>query len=370
MQVSLAATVKRFAHFGRFATLILAPSLAVTLAAFPAHGLSGAVPSVRAVSGANQQTTYTASFAKPLTVWVSDPASERSLAGIRVNFAASAGLRLNDSFATTDEHGLASVMVTGLEVGQGSVKAEIAGHPGAAVSFDNLVVNKAVLTIVPVDLQSTVGVIPPITEYTIQGFVDGDNEDTAQISGVPVLTTIATESSPDANYAIKGGVGSLTSPKYTFKPGFGALVLRGTGKSSRLAESATPSTVVPSTDGAPVVQSAIPSAKPESPAATTLGTVHKANVLPSIEIARPAPLLPSSVHQAVSRTLSTKPESASHAVVSRGVLGQPTATPSKQSNLAGEFVQGVHSALPNATQDPVSPKASTIRKALNPPTQN
>jgi len=367
MQASLDASLKQPDRLARLAILLLVPAFALSVAATRAQCMSGAGPALRALSGAAQQTTYASSFAKPLTVWVCDPTTEHSLAGVRVNFVASAGIRLSESSAITDEKGLASVMAISLDVGTSSAKAEIAGDPSSAVSFDDLVVSKAMLTVVPVDLQSTVGVIPPITEYTIQGFVNGDTEDSAQISGVPVLSTIATESSPDANYAIKGGIGSLESPKYAFKPGFGALVLRGVGKSSRPETAKSAPAVDPLHDGSPVVQSAIQPAKVDAPVTMHLGTVHKANVLPSIEVAHPSPLLGSAVHQAVSHQLVPAPSGTSGAVVRPGVLGQP-AKPA--STLAGEFVQGVHSALPNVTQGPVSPKTSRIRKALNPPTPN
>jgi hypothetical protein len=367
MQASLDSFLKRPVRIARLAALLFVPVVALSLAASPAQGMSGAGPTLRALSGAEQQTSYASSFAKPLTVWVCDPATERSLAGVRVNFTASAGIRLSESSIVTDDNGLASVMATSLDVGTSSVKAEIGGDSSSAVSFDNLVVNKAVLTIVPVDVQSTVGVIPPITEYTIQGFVNGDTEDSAQISGVPVLSTIATESSPDANYAIKGNVGSLESPKYTFKPGFGALVLRGMGKASRPETAKTAPGIDPLQYGSPVVQSAIQPTKVDAPVALHLGTVHKANVLPSIEVAHPTPLLGSAVHQAVKHQLVPSPSGTTGGVVRPGVLGQ-SATPA--STLAGEFVQGVHSALPNVTQGPVSPKTSRIRKALNPPTPN
>jgi hypothetical protein len=366
MQVSLDASLRRPVRFAHLAALLFVPAFALTVAATPALGLSGAGPTLRALSGAGQQTTYASSFAKPLTVWVCDPGTERSLAGVHVNFTASAGIRLSESSVETNDKGLAFVVASGLDVGTSSVKAEIAGDSSSAVSFDNLVVNKAVLTIVPVDLQSTVGVIPPITEYTIQGFVNGDTEDSAQISGVPVLSTIATENSPDANYAIKGGVGTLESPRYTFKPGFGALVLRGMGKASR-PETAKTAPSVDMQDGSPVVQSAIQPVKADAPAAVHPGTVHKANVLPSIEVAHPTPLLGSAVHSAVSHQLTPMPSGSTGGVVRPGVLGQ-AAKPA--STLAGEFVQGVHSALPDVTQGPVSPKTSRIRKALNPPTPN
>ena len=366
MQASLIPPSQNPVSLSRFAAPAWIAAAAMLVVSTSALAFSGPAPSLRALSGSSQQATYASSFAKPLTVWVYDSATQRSISGVRVNFVASSATRLSDVSATTDAMGLASVMATGLAVGNAEVKAEIAGDPKSSVSFDNLVVNKAVLTVVPIDLQSTVGEIPAITEYTIQGFVNGDTEDSAEISGVPVLSTIATENSPDANYAIKGDVGSLTSPKYTFKPGFGALVLRGTGKGNRAATAGVAPKVGP-LEGAPVVQSAIQPVKVDAPTALHLGTVHKVNVLPSIEIARPAPLLGSAVHQAVSHAVLPAAVGAPPAAVRPGILSQ-TAEPA--ATMAGEFVQGVRSALPSATQGPVSPKTNRIRKALDPPMPN
>lgn len=366
MQASLPPSLHNPLRRARLIATLSIPAVGMMIAATSAQAFSGPSPALRAMSGGSQQTTYASSFAKPLTVWVYDSAAQRSVAGVRVNFAASSGIRLSDASVTTDDLGMASVIATGLAVGVAEVKAEIAGDAKSEVSFDDLVVNKAVLTIVPIDLQSTVGEIPAITEYTIQGFVNGDTEDSAQISGVPVLSTIATENSPDANYAIKGGVGSLTSPKYTFKAGFGALVLRGTGKGNHPVTASVAPKAGPQ-EGSPVVQSAIQPVKVDSPTTLHLGTVHQVNVLPSIEVARPAPLLGSAVHQAVSHSVAPAAVEASPAAVRPGVLSQ-AAEPA--AAMAGEFVQGVRSALPNATQGPVSPKTSRIRKALNPPTPN
>jgi hypothetical protein len=57
--------------------------------------------------------------------------------------------------------------------------------------------------------------------------MNGDTEETAHITGSPVLTTTATNHSPHANYAIKGGVGSLRAANYTFVAGFGTLAVVG-----------------------------------------------------------------------------------------------------------------------------------------------
>lgn len=195
-----------------------------------------ATPAVRIVSGANQQTTYAAAFPAPLTVWVHDPFSQHPVVGAHVNFKPGAGIQLSATNAITDSRGLASVRATGLAVGASNVTAELAGHAEVQVFFGDLIVGKAPLYVVPSDMQGQVGTVPNITSYTLQGFVNGENEDTAKVSGTPRLTTIATDDSPDANYAIKGGVGTLSAPNYTFVPAFATLVLVGNRKSSQVAD--------------------------------------------------------------------------------------------------------------------------------------
>jgi hypothetical protein len=196
--------------------------LAVASTALAASGL----PAIRIVRGASQQTTYGSAFPAPLVVWVTDPATERPVAGLQVNFTPGAGILLNSSSAVTDEQGLASVTASGVAACTSSVSAEIAGFPELKVSFDDLAVDKATLTVLPADLASEAAAsVPAATNYTIIGFVNGDTAETARISGLPVLTTTANGRSPHANYAIKGGAGSLSSLNYRFVAGFGTLAI-------------------------------------------------------------------------------------------------------------------------------------------------
>jgi hypothetical protein len=202
-----------------------------------ATGAATAAPVITALKGSGQQTTYASVFPAPFVVWVTDPATERPVTGLRVNFTAGAGIGLSSTFAVTDERGLAAVSASGLIPCTSSVTAEIQGIPSAKVSFDGLAVNKAILTVVPADVNAKVGSgIPAITGYTIQGLVNGDTEETAQITGSPVLTTTATVHSLHANYAIKGGVGSLSAPNYTFVAGFGTLAIVGESDASDLSD--------------------------------------------------------------------------------------------------------------------------------------
>jgi hypothetical protein len=201
--------------------------------------VASASPRIKVLRGANQETTYASAFPAPLVVWVTDPATERPVEGLKVNFAPGAGIELSAPYAITDEHGLASVSATGQIPCVSEVIAQLEGFPGIRATFEGLVVDKATLTVVPADLKMTVGdAVPTITEYSIKGFVNGDTEEAAHITGAPVLMTTATRMSPHANYAIKGGVGTLSSPNYTFVAGFGTLAVLNGSKNRDLPDEA------------------------------------------------------------------------------------------------------------------------------------
>jgi len=193
--------------------------------------MASATATIKILRGGDQQATYGTAFPDPLVVWVTDTVTEHAVTGLKVNFIAGAGIGLTSTYAITDEYGLASVTASGLAAGDSEVSAEVPGVSGAKVIFHNLVVNKAPLTVIPGDLRASAGrPIPTATSYRFKGFVNGDSEEMAQITGAPVLTTTATDQSPHANYAIKGWVGSLSAPNYTFVPGFGTLAILSSSK--------------------------------------------------------------------------------------------------------------------------------------------
>ncbi len=187
-----------------------------------------AAPALQILRGSGQETAYGSAFAEPLTVWVTDSLTHRPIAGTRVNFMPGRGLGVSPSYAITNEKGVASVTATGLEVCTTEASAQIAGEAESRVNFSNLQVDKASLTIVPDDIVSPTGSeIPAFANYSLVGFVNGDNADTAHISGNPTLTTTASNPGLHANYVIKGNPGTLTAPNYTFVVGYGTLAIVG-----------------------------------------------------------------------------------------------------------------------------------------------
>ena len=57
---------------------------------------------------------------------------------------------------------------------------------------------------------------PPITAYTLTGFVDGDTG--SVVSGAPVLSTTVTPTAPVGFYKIGVQIGTLTAANYYFNP--------------------------------------------------------------------------------------------------------------------------------------------------------
>lgn len=326
-----------------------------------------AAPAIRILRGANQQATYASSFPAPLVVWVTDPATERPVPGLRVHFTPSAGIGLSASDVITDERGLATVTASGLFACTSRVAAELSGFPGTQVSFDGLEVQKAVLTVVPADLNSTVGgPLPTPVSYTIRGFVNGDTEAAAQITGSPILTTTATDRSSHANYAIKGGVGTLSAPNYTFVPGFGTLAMVGGSEAARGEQEASlgltpePVAVRAALTNQP---SAVAVAQPAFLAGLRgeSGVFVVAAIWQSIPAATPIKLKAS--------TRAVLPSTTADLRKTSGAPVQPVVLP--------RLVATVASGQPSSTRSALLPAASsaaqssyalpTIRKAFNPP---
>jgi len=219
---------------------------ATFLAVTSTRGIASPLPKITAVSGANQQTTYASAFPAQLLVLVTDPIAMQALPGVRVNFTPAAGIGVSTAYAITDARGMASVNATGLTLGSSNVTAEVAEFPAVRIRIEGLIVHKATLTVLPADMQTTVGVLPAITNYSLVGFVNGETAATANVIGAPKLTTTAHENSRHANYAIKGGVGSLWAPNYTFVAGFGTLAVLNESDVSYLHEQAPEPTLLPS----------------------------------------------------------------------------------------------------------------------------
>jgi|GEM_PF-1864945 len=79
-----------------------------------------------------------------------------------------------------------------------------------------LQVDKAIITVTPVDASRVYGAPNPSFTATYSGFVNGETLATSGISGTPSLTTAAGSTSSVGNYAIDGAIGTLTASNYEF----------------------------------------------------------------------------------------------------------------------------------------------------------
>jgi hypothetical protein len=343
--------------------LLFATFLAIT----STRGIALQLPKIKVVSGANQQTTYASAFPAPLLVLVTDPITKRALPGVRVNFTPAAGIALSTTYAITGARGLASVTATGLTLGSSNVIAEVAEFPAAKIRIEGLTVRKATLTVVPADMQTTVGVLPAITNYSLAGFVNGETAATANVTGAPKLTTTAHENSRHANYAIKGGAGSLWAPNYTFVAGFGTLAVLNESDVANQHEQAPEPTLLPSEfEEEPVaVRQAVASQTSTLPAAPV--KVSAAAALPPVTVSRDRAISEAPVRAAIEQN-PAKAAAAVQLSDARPALAAPVQVAAVRKDSEAPVRAAIapvqFTTLENAQSSHARPE---IHKAFNPP---
>jgi len=336
------------------------------LAVASTRGIASQLPKIKVVSGANQQTTYAMAFPAPLLVLVTDPIAKRALPGVRVNFTPAAGIGLNTGYTITDARGMASVTATGLTLGSSNVTAVVAKFPAVKTRIEGLTVRKATLTVVPADTQTTAGVLPAITNYSLVGFVNGETAATANVIGAPKLTTTAHENSRHANYAIKGGVGSLWSPNYTFVAGFGTLAVMNESDVANQHEQAPEPTLLPSEfkEEPAAVRQAVASHTSTVPVAPV--KVPAAVALPPVTVSRDREISDAPVRSAIAQSFvkatavqlsDARPALA--APVQVAVVRKDSEAPVRAAIAPVQFT-----TLENAQSSHTRPE---IHKAFNPP---
>jgi len=114
-----------------------------------------------------------------------------------------------------------SMLVTG--VGAHIVTARATNDVGLPAQPDvhtfNVVILKTPLTVTADNKTRTYGSANPTFTYTITGFINGETLATSGVTGVPNVTTTATQFSPvlaSGTYPITPSLGSLASSKYDF----------------------------------------------------------------------------------------------------------------------------------------------------------
>jgi sugar lactone lactonase YvrE len=104
-------------------------------------------------------------------------------------------------------------------VSQGSLSA---ANYSFAFLAGALTVEKGMIQVTPKNASMTYGGKMPELTYTMSGFVDGDNAESA-VTGAPALIAAANSRSVPGTFPIAGGMGSLSSKNYSFV--FGNAVL-------------------------------------------------------------------------------------------------------------------------------------------------
>jgi hypothetical protein len=135
------------------------------------------------------------------------------------------GLVGSDTLTVTQQTTATPASPVGLYPVTGTVSGAAASNYTITIQNTTLTVSKAPLYISAKNVAITYGQTPPpITAYTLSGFVNGDTA--SVVSGAPVLTTTVTSTTPVGFYKIGVQVGTLAAANYyfnTFSSGEGSV---------------------------------------------------------------------------------------------------------------------------------------------------
>jgi MBG domain (YGX type) len=138
--------------------------------------------------------------------------------GLPLTFTCTGSATCSGSSLTTT--GAGSFTVTASQAGDAS-------HAPATATSPAVTVAKATLTVTPNPISfpyNGAPQLPPLT-YKFSGFVDGDTS--SVVTGLPVLSTTATPTSPIGEYSITLGLGTLAAANYTLASANGTLTITG-----------------------------------------------------------------------------------------------------------------------------------------------
>lgn len=110
----------------------------------------------------------------------------------------------------------ASINLPPLQTGMVNLSASYAGDASntSSSASTSITVQPAVLTVTVANATQYFGYAHSAFTYSIQGYVNGDTA--SVVSGAPVLSTTATQSSPLGPYPITATIGTLAAANYTF----------------------------------------------------------------------------------------------------------------------------------------------------------
>jgi hypothetical protein len=182
------------------------------------------------------------------------------------------------------------------------------------------------------------------------------------------LSTTANSSSPHANYAIKGGVGTLSSLNYTFVAGFGTMAILGNGKeeASNTEMAALASDGGDATEVRPAIEEGTGAAGVAQPAFLA-GLRGTSGVFVRAAIWQSATTATSNLQNANTRSampkLTTDHKTSAEAPVRAVAL--PTL-----ANTGIAHPMNTRTVMPVAAASQPTRHDSAIRKAFNPPGMN
>ena len=200
-----------------------APSL-TTAAQGSAAGTYAIVPALGTLGARDYTFTFvdgTLTITKVLlTVTASSPSKVYG-AAMPALTASYTGFVNGDTAATalTGSPALTTVATAIYNVGSYAITTAVGTLAAASYTFKfapgTLTITPAVLTVTAGNRSKVVGAALPSLGYAIAGFVNGDLQVHA-VTGVPALTTTATQASPVGTYPITVALGTLAARDYTF----------------------------------------------------------------------------------------------------------------------------------------------------------
>jgi hypothetical protein len=128
--------------------------------------------------------------------------------------------------STLDTSGVATLTTSQLSAGPHTLAANYTGATGFPASSGSTAVTvvPAVLSVVAANATRHYGAANPAFSYSISGFVNEETQATA-VTGAPLETTTATDTSSTGNYPIVVSSGTLSAANYTFSFTGGTLTI-------------------------------------------------------------------------------------------------------------------------------------------------
>jgi hypothetical protein len=223
---------------GSFTLSVAQGTLAVASAEASNYTFTNFVSGTITITKASQTISYVAptsiTYGDYPTVTASANSNTTSAtSGLAVTVTATGALTLTSSSGTTFDFNASGA-------GTATITLTQAGNADYAATTPvvlNYTIKQAPLDITATSYTREQGAANPTFAYTIGtttagavgGFMNSDTDIPSVVSGVPVLTTTATQASPQGTYTIAVDTSTMTSTNYTFVPINGKLTVTQSG---------------------------------------------------------------------------------------------------------------------------------------------